>query len=82
MQFVKNSHKKSVDFISKTSIIGTVDREIVMNIVDSLIDEFRQFCFENQLPLMSADELLVVGGLEPEQVEFLQDFIVRWEEVV
>jgi hypothetical protein len=79
---VKNSHKKSVDFISKTSIIGTVDREIVMNIVDSLIDEFRQFCFENQLPLMSADELLVVGGLEPEQVEFLQDFIVRWEEVV
>lgn len=79
---MKNSHKKSVDFISKTSIIGTVDREIVMNIVDSLIDEFRQFCFENQLPLMSADELLVVGGLEPEQVEFLQDFIVRWEEVV
>ena len=53
-----------------------------MNIVDSLIDEFRQFCFENQLPLMSADELLVVGGLEPEQVEFLQDLIVRWEEVV
>lgn len=79
---MKNSHKKSVDFIFKTSIIGTVDREIVMNIVDSLIDEFRQFCFENQLPLMSADELLVVGGLEPEQVEFLQDFIVRWEEVV
>ena len=79
---MKNSHKKSVDFISKTSIIGTVDREIVMNIADSLIDEFRQFCFENQLPLMSADELLVVGGLEPEQVEFLQDFIVRWEEVV
>ena len=53
-----------------------------MNIVDSLIDEFRQFCSENQLPFMSADELLIVGGLEPEQVEFLQDFIVRWEEVV
>lgn len=53
-----------------------------MNVVDSLIDEFRQFCFENQLSLMSADELLVVGGLEPEQVEFLQDFINRWEEVV
>ena len=53
-----------------------------MNIVDTLIDEFRSFCAENQLPLMSADELLVVGGLESEQVEFLQDFIVRWEEVV
>ena len=53
-----------------------------MNVVDSLIDEFRQFCFENQLALMRADELLVGGGLEPEQVEFLQDFINRWEEVV
>lgn len=62
--------------------MGSVDMEIVMNIVDSLIDEFRAFCAENQLPFMSADELLIVGGLEPEQVEFLQDFIVRWEEVV
>ena len=50
--------------------------------VDVLINEFRAFCAENQLPLMSADELLIVGGLEPEQVEFLQDFINRWEEVV
>ena len=50
--------------------------------VEMLIEEFAQFCAENQLPLMSADELLIVGGLEPEQVEFLQDFIVRWEEVV
>ena len=50
--------------------------------VDVLINEFRVFCAENQLPLMSADELLIVGGLEPEQVEFLQDFINRWEEVV
>ena len=57
-------------------------REVVTNIVDTLIDEFREFCAENQLPLMSADELLIVGGLEPEQVEFLQDFINRWEEVV
>ena len=50
--------------------------------VDVLINEFRAFCAENQLPVMSADELLIVGGLEPEQVEFLQDFINRWEEVV
>ena len=50
--------------------------------VDILIDEFRAFCAENQLPLMSADELLIVGGLEPEQIEFVQNFIARWEEVV
>ena len=62
--------------------MGTVDKEIVMNIVDSLIDEFRSFCAENQLPLMSADELLIVGGVSSEQEEFLRNFIARWEEVV
>ena len=50
--------------------------------VDVLIDEFRAFCAEKSVALMSANELLIVGGLEPEQVEFLQDFIARWEEVV
>ena len=49
-----------------------------MNASDILTQEFRGFCFQNQLPLMPADELIFVEGLEPEQIEFIQDFMVSW----
>jgi hypothetical protein len=49
-------------------------------ILDKLVVVYTQFITENNLPLISADELLVEEiELTAYQINFLQQFIVLWD---
>lgn len=47
--------------------------------VDSMADELRRFCQEQELPEYSADDLLMLEGVTPDQRTWLTDFCTRWE---
>lgn len=48
------------------------------NSTEALTDLLTEYCDTNNLPLMSADELLLVVGA---QWEWLQAFVARWDVV-
>jgi hypothetical protein len=48
------------------------------NSTEALTDLLVEYCDTNNLPLMSADELLLVVGA---QWEWLQAFVARWDVV-
>lgn len=49
--------------------------------LDILIHEYNQFIVDNQLPQLSADELLFDGSIKLKewQKHYISDFINRWE---
>lgn len=51
-----------------------------MTTEDRLIDEYTDWLADNDLPDESADELILTEGLTPDQVAWLRDFILRWED--
>ncbi len=46
--------------------------------ITELCAEYDEFLAENNLPSMSADELLFEDFVNPEQCEFLENFIEEW----
>ncbi|QNK01704.1 hypothetical protein [Dyella telluris] len=46
----------------------------------SLYDEFKAWCEEQGLPWVSADELLWLDYLTSEQRDWLENFVMRWDE--
>lgn len=50
--------------------------------VDSMAEELRTYCREQQLPEYSADDLLFMDGLTEEQRSWLRDFCDRWETMI
>jgi len=46
--------------------------------IDELCVEYDEFLAENNLPSMSADELLFETDVNAEQCEFLENFIEEW----
>jgi hypothetical protein len=55
--------------------LGDIERS---NSTEALTDLLVEYCDTNNLPLMSADELLLVVGA---QWEWLQAFVARWDVV-
>jgi hypothetical protein len=55
--------------------LGDIERS---NSTEALTDLLVEYCGTNNLPLMSADELLLVVGA---QWEWLQAFVARWDVV-
>lgn len=55
--------------------LGDIERS---NSTEALTDLLADYCDTNNLPLMSADELLLVVGA---QWEWLQAFVARWDVV-
>ena len=55
--------------------LGDIERS---NSTEALTDLLTEYCDTNNLPLMSADELLLVVGA---QWEWLQAFVARWDVV-
>lgn len=55
--------------------LGDIERS---NSTEALTDLLTKYCDTNNLPLMSADELLLVVGA---QWEWLQAFVARWDVV-
>lgn len=49
-----------------------------MTEIEQLTEEYEQWIEENNLPLLSADDLLVEGNLSLEQNLYLNGFIGRW----
>ena len=45
-----------------------------------LVDEYEAYCKAQGLPWWSADELILLNTLTPEQRRWISDFIVRWDE--
>ena len=48
--------------------------------ISELCDVYDEFLAENNLPSMSADELLFEVDVTEEQCEFLEEFIEAWHE--
>ena len=48
--------------------------------LSELSDEYDRFIAENNLPELSADELLFEHNVNEEQCEFLESFIEAWYE--
>ena len=48
--------------------------------ISELCDVYDEFLAENNLPSMSADELLFETDVTEEQCEFLEEFIEAWHE--
>lgn len=59
--------------------IGNNKKEMKMTI-NELIDQYAEFIADNDLPDMSADELLFETDVDEEQCEFLEQFIENWHE--
>jgi hypothetical protein len=55
--------------------LGAIEQS---NSTEALTDLLTEYCDTNNLPLMSADELLLVVGA---QWEWLQAFVARWDVV-
>jgi hypothetical protein len=55
--------------------LGAIEQS---NSTEALTDLLVEYCDTNNLPLMSADELLLVVGA---QWEWLQAFVARWDVV-
>ena len=71
-----------VDIINDRLKNATIDIDIVDNTVtDELSQEYQEWTKQNNLPEMSADELLYDDSIEktPEQEKYLKDFIDRWD---
>jgi len=69
-----------VDIINDRLKNATID--IVNNtITDELTQEYQEWVKQNNLPEMSADELLYDDSIEktPEQEKYLKDFLDRWD---
>ena len=47
--------------------------------LEMLIAEYHEWMSEQELPLMSADELLAEDGLTDYQKGWLNDFLARWD---
>ena len=63
--------------------IGNNTKEIKMTMpktISELCDVYDEFLAENNLPSMSADELLFEVDVTEEQCEFLEEFIEAWHE--
>jgi len=63
--------------------IGNNTKEIKMTMpktISELCDVYDEFLAENNLPSMSADELLFETDVTEEQCEFLEEFIEAWHE--
>lgn len=50
--------------------------------IDSMAEELRTYCREQQLPEYSADDLLFMEGLTEGQRSWLRDFCARWEAII
>ena len=52
------------------------------SVIDNMSQEYQAWLKQNNLPEMSADELLYDDSVEktPEQEKYLQDFISKWDE--
>jgi len=48
------------------------------NTIEGLITDYQEFIAENNLPVMSADELLLEVDLTEDQREFVNHFIEVW----
>jgi hypothetical protein len=48
--------------------------------LNELCDQYDEFLAENNLPSMSADELLFEHDVTPEQCDYLEQFIEAWHE--
>jgi len=46
-----------------------------------LCAEWKQFCLSEDLPYLSADDLLREGSLNAQQKAYIYDFIDRWEQM-
>ncbi len=71
-----------VDIINDRLKNATIDIDIVDNTVtDELSQEYQEWTKQNNLPEMSADELLYDDSIEktPEQEKYLRDFLNRWD---
>jgi len=47
--------------------------------INQLMEEFKDFCKRQNLPLQSADELLTKGDLTHYQEQYIIYFLTRWE---
>ncbi len=79
MEFRRAPIEDIVDIINsrlQNSTIEIVDDSIT----DQMSEEYQEWLNQNNLPLMSADELLYDDSIEktPEQEKYLQDFINKW----
>ena len=79
MEFRRAPIEDIVDVINsrlQNSTIEIVDDSIT----DQMSEEYQEWLNQNNLPLMSADELLYDDSIEktPEQEKYLQDFINKW----
>lgn len=50
--------------------------------LQALVDEYREWTDGQNLPCLSADELLLQPGLSASQVGYLEDFLTRWDAAV
>ena len=50
--------------------------------ITRMCGELKRWCEEQNLPLMSADELILENDINQDQTLWLQDFIDRWCEAI
>lgn len=50
--------------------------------INALLEEYKMFTQENNLPGCSAEELIIEADLTNAQKEFLADFITRWDKAM
>ena len=67
------------DFEQAKPVEEVVDGD---SLIDTLTQEYGEWLDQNNLPQMSADELLYDDSIKktPEQEKYLQDFINRWDD--